>query len=165
MKTPICELCASSGVLCSGCEAKLAAGKISQLDVEVSKLLYAFRGEYELSEASFTRAVDLGKAAVIFTNGNAGVLIGREARVVSALGKKLEKNVRIAKQGGDLKQTIADIVSPAKLLGVNEVFSAGGKKYKVRIDKNDFKALPLDLDSLNKILSTLFEGDVKIEFE
>ncbi len=152
-------------MLCSGCSAKLKDGRISQLDVEFSKLLHEFKDEYRLAEASFTRMVDLGKSAIVFTNGDAGVLIGREACVVSAFGKKLGRHIRIAKEGGDVKQTISDIISPAKLLGINEIFSPEGKKYKVRISRNDFRALPVDLDSLKKIFASLLGAGVKVEFE
>lgn len=165
MKTPICELCASSGVLCSGCSGKLGSGKISQLDVEVSKLLHELKAECGLEEASFIRAVDLGSSAIIFTNGDVGLLVGRGARVASAIGKRVGKRVRVAKQGAGVKQTISDIISPAKLLGVNEIFSPEGKKFKVRISKRDSRVLPLDVESLGKIVSSLYNASVRIEFE
>ncbi|MBI5158938.1 transcription elongation factor NusA [Candidatus Micrarchaeota archaeon] len=165
MKTPICELCASSGVLCSGCEGKLNSGKISQLDVDLSKTLHALSSEHKLGEASFTRAVDLGFSAIIFTDGNVGLLVGQNARVASAIGKQVGKRVRIAKEGADVRQTISDIIFPAKLLGVNEIFSPDGKKFKVRISRRDARVLPLDLDALNKLFSKLFNASVKTEFE
>lgn len=165
METPICGICAKSETLCSGCKAKLKSGKITELDIQISSLLYKINEEHNLSLASFERAVDLGKVVLIFTKGDVGVLIGKEGKVVSKLSSALGKRVRIAQHSGDVKKTISDIIMPVRLLGVNTIFSPQGDYYRVRVPKSDLYAMPIDITSLEKILKSIMDAKVEISFE
>jgi transcription antitermination factor NusA-like protein len=165
METPICGICAKSEELCSGCRAKLRTGEITELDVQVSELLYKINEEHNLSLASFTRAIDLGKVVLILTKGEVGILIGRQGKVVSQLSSALGKRVRIAQHSGDVKKTIGDIITPAKLLGVNTIYSASGQHYRIRVLKSDQRVLPIDIPSLEKVLNSIMGAQVQISFE
>ena len=61
MGFPICEICAKTGVLCSGCEEKLRKGEITKLEVELSKFLYKI-GEGEIG---FEKAIDTENFIII----------------------------------------------------------------------------------------------------
>ena len=166
MKLPICELCASSGALCSGCSAKLADGRLTELDVKVSTMLHKLRDRYDLAEADFTKAIDLGRVVLVLTKGDVGKLIGKEGRVVAEISQAVGKKVRIAEVSGDIRKTISDIIMPAQLLGINEVYSASSEKsYRVRLPSHEMRNIPIDLVSLEKALESLLEADVKIIFE
>ena len=165
MKTPICELCAQTGTLCQGCKSKLKSGKINLTEVQIAKLLYQINEEYNISGASFENAIDLENIVVILTAGEPGLLIGKGGKVVSELSRALGKKVRIAEYTGDMKKTVADILLPVKLLGINTMYSKGGEYYKIKIPKPQFMQLPLDLLSLEKVLKSLLKNDVKISLE
>lgn len=165
MKTPICEICAKTETLCSGCKEKLGKEKISELDVEVSKLLYKINEKHNISEASFVKALDLGRMIIILTEGDVGILIGKEGKVVSELSQSLGKKVRIAEYTGDLKKSIADIVTPARLVGLNKLYQKGKETYRVRLLKSEISLLPLDINTLEKVLHSLVGEEVKIAFE
>ncbi|MDO8339125.1 MAG: KH domain-containing protein [Candidatus Burarchaeum sp.] len=165
MKLPICELCASSGTLCSGCSAKLADGRLTELDVKISALLYKMKDKYNLNDADFTKAIDLGRVVLVLTKGDVGKLIGREGKVVAEISQEVGKKVRIAEMSGDVRKTISDIIMPAKLLGINEVFSMAGTSYKVRLPSSELSHLPIDLNSLEKALYSLLDSKVSIVFE
>lgn len=165
MKIPICDLCADSGVLCSGCEGKLKEGKLSPLDVDVSKLLMKLSDRFNLEGVDFYKAIDLDRVVLILTKGDVGVLIGKEGKVVSELSHALGKKVRIAEASGDMRKTISDIVMPAKLLGINVVYKNGKKVYKVRLLRSELRNLPVDLSTLEKALKSLMEDNVSIVFE
>ncbi|VVC04619.1 NusA-like KH domain protein [Candidatus Burarchaeum australiense] len=165
MKLPICELCASSGTLCSGCSAKLADGRLTALDVKISNLLYGMKDKYNLGDADFTKAIDLGRVVLVLTKGDVGKLIGREGKVVAEISQEVGKKVRIAEMSPDVRKTIADIIMPAKLLGINEVFAMTGKLYKVRLPSSELSQIPMDLGSLGNALSSLLDAKVNIVFE
>ncbi len=165
MKIPICELCAQSKALCSGCEHKLKQGKITESDVAISNALMELKEKFKLDAANFTKSVDLGRAVLIFTGGDVGVLIGRDGKVVSELSHRLGKKVRIAEHTGDVKKTISDVLMPAKLIGINTVFSGGGKSFRVRLLKSEMRDLPVDRETLEKALMTILESKVMIQFE
>jgi len=70
---------------------------------------------------------------LILTRGDAGLLIGRDGKIVSELSSSLGRKVRIAEVKGDMKKSISDVIMPAKLLGVNQMFHDGKEITKVRI--------------------------------
>ncbi|VVB99344.1 NusA-like KH domain protein [uncultured archaeon] len=165
MKTPVCDSDVKSGELCPSCRKKLAEGKITALDFEVAQVLYKINERYNISNASFYKALDLDRVVLILTKGEVGLLIGKEGKIVSELSSSLGKKVRIAEMQGDVKKSIADIIMPARLLGINNIFHEGKEITKVRIAKADLAHLPLDIPSLEKVLRSLLEDDVKVVFE
>ncbi|MEM2963360.1 MAG: hypothetical protein QXW70_04030 [Candidatus Anstonellales archaeon] len=165
MKTPLCDLCGKTTVLCSKCKSNLKQGNITEMDIQVARLLYQINEHYNISEASFERAIDLGRTVLILTRGEMGLLIGKDGKVVSELSKFLGKKVRIAEFSGDLKKTIADVLYPVKLIGINTIYSGGNEIYKVRIQKSRLAELPMDLVALENILKSLLKNEVRISLE
>jgi len=165
MKTPVCDSDLKEGELCPQCRQKLSSGRITQLDFDVAQILYKINDRYNITNASFYKAIDLGRVVLILTHGEVGLLIGKQGKVVSELSSALGKKVRIAEASGDVKKTIADIITPARLLGINKVFHEGREIMKVRIAREDIVYLPLDINSLEKVLRSLLEDDVKLSFE
>jgi len=165
MKTPVCDSDLKEGELCESCRKKLSDGRITQLDFDVALILYRINDRYNITNASFYKALDLGRVVLVLTRGEVGLLIGKQGKVVSEISASLGKKVRIAEASGDVKKTIADIIMPARLLGINKVFHEGREMTKVRIAREDLVHLPLDMGSLEKVLRSLLEDEVKISFE
>ena len=165
MKTPVCDSDLKSGELCPACEKKIADGRITRLDFEVALILYKINDRYNISNASFYKAIDLGRVVLILTRGEVGLLIGKQGKIVSEISSSLGKKVRIAEATGDVKKTIADIITPARLLGINHAFHDGKEITKVRIARADMGELPINIEALEKILRSLVEDDVKLSFE
>jgi len=165
MKTPVCDSDLKDGELCPSCRKKLAEGKMTQLDFDVALILYKINDRYNISNAEFYKALDLGRVVLVLTRGEVGLLIGKQGKVVGELSSALGKKVRIAEATGDVKKTIADIITPARLLGINKVFHGGKEIMKVRIAREDAARLPLDIASLERVLRSLLEDDVKLSFE
>ena len=85
MKTPVCDNDVKNGQLCDDCKRKLFEGKITQLDFEVAQILGRINERYNISNATFYRALDLGKVVLILTRGVVGLLLGTQGKVVSEL--------------------------------------------------------------------------------
>lgn len=165
MKTPICDLCVRSGTLCNGCQKKISEGTISRLDFEVAQILVKINENHNISEASFVRTVDLGKVVLIMTEGEVGLLIGRGGSVVSQISSALNRKVRIVEYTPDLHKSISDIILPARLLGINTVYHAGKEMLRVRLPKSDLRAVPIDIDSLERVIASWANKPVQISFE
>ena len=165
MKTPVCDSDVKSGELCKDCSRRLAEGKITQLDFEVAQILCKINERYNITGASFEKALDLGRVVLILTKGEVGLLIGKQGKIVGEISSALGKKVRIAEAQGDVKKTIADIIMPARLLGINRVFHEGKEITKVRLSRHDAEHLPLDVPTLEKVLHHLLEDDAKVVFE
>jgi transcription antitermination factor NusA-like protein len=165
MKTPVCDSDLKSGELCPQCEKRVAEGKITKLDFDVALILYKINDRYNISNASFYKAIDLGRVVLILTRGEVGLLIGKQGKIVSEISSSLGRKVRIAEASGDVKKTISDIITPARLLGINHAFHEGKEITKVRIAREDMGELPLSIEALEKVLRSLVEDDVKLSFE
>ncbi|MFA4983058.1 MAG: hypothetical protein WC588_02460 [Candidatus Micrarchaeia archaeon] len=165
METPFSDAEVRSGELCEGSKRKIAEGKLSALDFEVAQILLKINERYNISNASFYRALDLGKAVLIMTRGEAGFLIGKNGKIVSELSAALGRKVRIVEMKGDVKKSVSDVIMPARLLGINQIFRNGKEMTKVRLAKHDLMHLPIDLTSLERALQSLMECEVQLAIE
>jgi len=165
MQTPVCELCATTNSLCSGCRAKLADGRITEFDVQVAHLLSKYKEKFALQKVQFDRALDLGRMAVILTSSDVSHLVGKGGKTAQALSKELGKRVRIVHANADPRALLEEILLPVKPTGVNTVFTQKGKQLKVRIARKDVVHLPTDLDSINRVLHSLMGENTVLVFE
>ncbi len=133
--------------------------------MDTSTILVELKDKFKLDSAGFIKAVDLGRAVIIFTESDVGVLIGRDGKVVSELSHRLGKKVRIAEHTGNVRKTISDILMPARLMGINTVYSGGGEIHKVRLLRSEMRDLPVDIDTLEKALQSVLNSKVMIQFE
>ncbi|MCX6769816.1 MAG: KH domain-containing protein, partial [Candidatus Micrarchaeota archaeon] len=120
---------------------------------------------HNISNATFYKALDLGRVILVLTKGDVGLLIGKQGIVVSELSSALGKKVRIAQTSGDLKKTVSDIIMPARLLGINRTFRNGVEVSTARISREDLMVLPLDGKTLEIALKSLLGEETKIVFE
>lgn len=138
---------------------------MSDLDVEVSRILYKINELHNITAAQFSHAIDLGDAVLVFTPGEAGLLIGRGGKVVSALSAALGKRVRIVSQSGDARKSLEDLITPAKILGINESFHAGVASLHIRLSKSDEKLLRIDVRKLEPLVAKWMGKPVEFVFE
>ena len=64
-----------------------------------------------------------------------------------------------------MKKSVADVIMPTKLLGINTVFHEGKEVTKVRIAKSEVVHLPIDIPTLEKALRSLIGHEVQLVFE
>lgn len=161
MDIPICTICAKTGVLCSACESKLEKGQISELDVELSKILY----ESGVDEIGFERVIETTNFIVILTKKeNVGKIIGKGGNNIRLLSKRLGKKVRVIGTG-NLQETMYDFIAPAQITSINTVYMPDGKTVRrVRVNKKDKKKLRMDLKEIERLISSLTADKVEISF-
>jgi len=165
MKTPVCEVCAKTGELCSGCNDGIKKGRITELDAKISHMLYEINERHNISQASFVRALDLETTVLMLTDGEPGLLIGKGGKVVSEIASRLGRRVRIAQYKGDAKRTIEDLIVPVRMMGMNKVFHGGVEATKIRLQRKSMHSLPMDLRTFEKAASTLLNMQVTVVFE
>jgi len=165
MKTPFSDSEVRAGELCEESRKKISEGALSELDFEVAQILLRINERYNISNASFFKVLDLGKAVLVMTKGEAGFLIGKNGKIVGELSSALGRKVRVVEVKGDVKKSVSDVIMPARLLGINRVFHDGKEFTKVRLSRHDLANLPIDLPTLEKALRSLLECAVQIVIE
>ena len=161
MSLPICDICAKTGVMCNACDAKLRNKEISDLDIEISKIIYDLgNGEF-----SFDRSFDMGDFVVLMTNKReVGKIIGKNATNLRELSSKLGKKVRIIGTG-NLEDVVYDFVAPAQILGINTVFKTDGStSRRVIINKKDENKLKIGVGTIEELISSFADDRVEISF-
>ena len=153
MVLPVCDVCLKSGMLCQGCENKLKSGEITQLDLDIAKLLFKL-GDGNIG---FKKTIEIGDLVIIVTDKDqVGKIIGKSGKIVRAISKKVGKKVRVIGEGSDFKEVARDLLAPARISGINIVYGMGDEeKYKIRVMKEDLRRLPARLDVLNDIMNQL----------
>ena len=159
---PICEVCAKTGMLCNACERKLEEGKISEYDVELSRMLYSSLGV----EAEFIKVVETSDNLVVLTKReDVGKIIGKGGSTIKEISAKLGKQIRVVGVG-ELKEMVYDFVSPAKITEFNTVYVPDGPvKYRVRIDRRDEKKLRIPLRDLERMIDSVTGNKVELVLE
>jgi transcription antitermination factor NusA-like protein len=86
-KTPICSVCLKSDILCLGCKRKLEEGKISPLDVKISRALFELAQKYRgLDSITFKRAIEVeGLIVLLVGRGEINIVVGKGGRIVRKL--------------------------------------------------------------------------------
>ena len=140
MVLPVCDVCLKSGILCQGCENKLKSGEISQIDLDIAKVLFKL-GDGKLG---FQKTIEVGDIVIIVTEKDqVGKLIGKNGKIVRELSRTVGKKIRVVGQDSDLKSISSDILAPARVSGINVVYGTDGEeKYKIRVMQEDSRKLP-----------------------
>jgi len=161
MHLPICEVCAKTGLLCSSCEGRLSDGRITELDVELSRALFELGGD-----VGFERAVDTEDSVVVLTREEyLGRIIGRGGENIKKLSDKLGKQIKVVGTG-ELRDMVYDLVSPAQVLGVSRVYKPDGSHMqRIRVCKKDAEKLRMKIEDIQRIVASLTDEEVEITLE
>jgi|GEM_PF-1989843 len=153
MAFPICDECASSGILCSKCERRVRRGEVSELDVLVSTILAGHKA------TGYESIIDLeNKLVILASDEEVPKIIGRGGTMAAELAKKLGRRVVVLNRGADREFIIKSLARPNKVVAMNKVFKPGDEEVlKLIFDK------PLDEGTV-QVLKDLI-GEVEIEYE
>lgn len=168
MRIPLDQLCVRSGVLCPRCETLVRNGSVTELDLEVMRLLLKAEGapDYRfLREAEYIRSVNLGGVVVVQLNIPAS---GVDHRSLLKLAKYLEGGLNARVRVIDTKSTstkdlVRSVIQPARVLGVNTLWLPDGSvEYVVRIPRSDLRYLPASQEDVESILTQIVGASVRI---
>ncbi len=151
MKTPVCEICLKSGILCRSCDEKLRSGKVSPAEIKVAGLLLGLSEKKKsLKEVTLVKVAESpGMAVLVCGKGDAAKFIGAGGVTVKSLEKELGKRVMVVEEAEDLNEFISGLMKPARVASINTLYKNGeevlravtGKGKPPRISQKDFSEI------------------------
>jgi transcription antitermination factor NusA-like protein len=164
VKTLVCNADLKRESLCSKCRKNLEEGKITELEVEVSRKLNKLNKKFFFTDLELKNAIELDGIVVLVCSGNIGSLIGKGGRIIAELSKGLGKKCRVIEKTRDEKKVVQDLIGNARISGINKLFSMGELEYVVVIEKDDEGKLICSKEVLEKGLKHILDAETKIEF-
>lgn len=163
MKTPICDFCLESKLLCLKCSKKLRENEITNLDIDVSRFLNKLEKKLLISDVDLLKTYDINGYIILLVHGNIASVIGKSGKVVRMLSDQFRKRFRAVAEG-DFRNMIQDLVFPARIYGINVLHTPKGEKYIVMIPRKDKSEVLMDEETLKKVASILFNKEISIKF-
>ncbi|MFB6216955.1 MAG: hypothetical protein ABEJ72_08325, partial [Candidatus Aenigmatarchaeota archaeon] len=163
----ICNVCLKSDVLCSGCEEKLENNEISEIEIEVSRVLQDLSNEYaSLRDSEILNVFDAEKVVVIVTaEGDGAKVVGRSGEIVKKVAEELDKSIRVVEKSQDDIETIKGLLSPAEVESINTVFSPEGQSKKIVVSEDYEGKINLSIDEFEEIIEEITEEEYLLSFE
>jgi transcription antitermination factor NusA-like protein len=167
MKTPVCKVCLTSDILCTGCESKFKNGEISEGDILLARALVKLTETHPILEhTEFKRTLShKDHFLVIVPKGMARNFIGKQGIFIKELGNILKtRRIKIIEETTNPRELVERVLYPANLLGVNVVYSGKKPSYKVRVPNSDRMRIP-DPRTLEELIEKLLNSKTAIVFE
>jgi len=138
---------------------------LCQLDLSVSQFIAKNQQRHSLSGVNVSKCLDDGHAAIIFCHSEPGLLIGKGGRIVKELAGTLNRRVKVISTTAEMHTAAAELLNPASLLGINQIYSPAGITYKVRVPKAQAGKLSVHRDTVARALSHAYKRPFAVVFE
>lgn len=147
-------ICVKTGVLCPRCQRKIDSGEVKEYEASIMKELIDLeeRGLRELKETKYVKSV-MYKDTLVLLMKMPENSEGLMKKLSKELSDTLKLKVKIVEHTKDIRKIVAQLLSPARVLGVNVLWLPDGTQiYSVRVLKSDERFFLLDKTSLEELL-------------
>ena len=165
MKSPICEICLKSSILCSACQEKLSQGELTNKDIDILTLLYKESEKNKaLSNIEVKKIITSNDIVLIVCNsGNAAKIVGRGGFFVKRLQDIAKKPVRVVEESDDPRKFLQNILLPVPIINLNVLYTPRGDKYRIVIPRDS--RLPMPLKTFISLANDLLKKEVEVAFD
>ena len=167
MKTPLCEFCLKSGILCPKCQEKINSGEISKEDVQIARMLLKLSERYpSLQKISFYKSYEInGVIAIVVERGDLPHLLGYSGKILREMSKTAGKKIRVLEKGVDARKFLEDLFAPSNITSLNIIWLPDGSTETRVILSGHSRKLPINTETL-KVLAKRIRGiTIRVEFE
>jgi transcription antitermination factor NusA-like protein len=157
-----------SGILCPKCEEKLQRGQITELDLEIIKILSDIEKAYPiLHDVSFQKAVKAGNTlAILIDKRDVRRVLSYGGKIVKLISEKTGNRVKVLGYGGDVRQFLEELFNPLSILTINTIWLPDGStETKVILHGRKPKRMPIDFEVVKRLAKEIRGLTLRIEFE
>ena len=164
--TPICNFCANTGVLCKKCKQKLRKGKITDLEVMVSKAFAKADQKFPkiLQNVVLARAHRLNSSTVLLTSNGDAILENEELKYF--IESEIRNPIEIVERKSDTRKTFAEFFSPLDIVEIDQIFVPPEGDIEIKITlRGDPELLRFPLEQLRQIAELISKNPVRLEIQ
>uniref|UniRef100_A0A7C2Z9E8 Transcription elongation factor NusA n=1 Tax=Ignisphaera aggregans TaxID=334771 RepID=A0A7C2Z9E8_9CREN len=167
MKIPLDVICVRSGVLCPRCRRIIESNEHSELEVDIMRYLLELENDNNfrfLKNAGYVKSYKVDSTIIVIIDIHEHVSRQSLIRLGRALEERLGLKVRIVQKSPDPKAFISQLISPARIQGIDSVWTPDGSvQHIVRIPRSDARLLPLRVDVLESLLSSIYNEVYRVK--
>ena len=166
---PACKTCVHSGFLCTSCQEKFEVGALTDFELEIAKSLLEVEEQNEkfsfLRDVSFFKAIDYEDLVIL--------VVGKKdkLRIKPVLIKWFQDtyeidNLILIEKTNKPRPVIEALITPYKILSLNEIFLATGEiEFRAILYQSDKEKLLFTPEELEELVLELTGNVTRIEFE
>ena len=166
MKLPICLIDAQTNTLCRKCKELYREGKISDIDIELSRILIdVTKGDKNLKDIAFYSSVELEDVVILITRQEDVPLLSKP-EILDKIKQYTHKEVRFLERTKDPKKLVESLLHPIPVLNVTTLYLPpfSDKEYKIEISKEYRNKLPIPEEIVVQAVSSVLETEAYIEY-
>jgi transcription antitermination factor NusA-like protein len=154
-------------MLCPKCKKKLEKGEISELDLEISRLLVSMEEEYPpLQNVYFHKAVESdGVLAIFVSRGDIAKILSYGGKIIKSVERDTKKAVRVLESNSDERKFLEDLFAPMTILTINRIWIPDGStETRVILKGNERRRTSKYINALKEIAREAQGLTLRIEF-
>jgi len=166
MRLPVCVVDLESGVLCASCEEKLDKGRITKIDVNISKWLLAREGQFPaIADLNLLRALKVAGRLVLVVKKKGREILLSAPDLLEEL-RRTYGEVMILEGPANLRNLVRGLIHPATEAGVNNLYLPdGSRECIVMLHADDKSKIPYSLEDLRQIVSAVMQESVLFQYQ
>lgn len=167
MRAPLDSVCLKSGVLCPRCRRVIESGAVSPKEIEVMQHLLELEeadpGFRFLRDTNYVKSYEVDSLLLVILDVDAVVSAATLTKLSKVLSERLNAKVRVIRNSQDPKALVSQIIAPARMQGIDSVWTPDGDvHYVIRISKHDARLLPMRVEMLESLLSSMFNATYRV---
>jgi len=167
MKTPLCNFCLKSGILCQKCQIKIEKGQIGPTDIQIAKILMKLEDKYPpLQKIRFYNAYEIDNVlAIVVGRGNLSAFLSSNGKILRDLADNTGKKIRVLEKYGEARKFLEDLFVPVNITTINKIWLPDGTTETRVILSRRPRRLPLKTKVLKQLAQKIRGITLRIAFE
>jgi transcription antitermination factor NusA-like protein len=166
VKLPICQIDAQTNTLCRKCKQLHREGRISDTDIEISKLLLELlKTHKDLKDVAFYSSYELDDVIMIITRKQ-DVPHLSAPEVIDKIKSYVRKDIRFLEKTNNPKKLVESLLDPIPVQNVTTLYLPpfSDKEYKIEINKKYKDNLPIPEEIVVQTVVSVLNTEAYIEF-
>ena len=167
---PACLTCVNSGFLCNSCQDKLDSGELTEFELDLARDLTELEENHQneygfLRDVSFHKAIDYEDVVIMIVGNNDKLRISQELLDWIKETYEIETIILVEKAKKN-RPVVASLITPSKVLSINEIFLATGDiQFKAVLKKSDKDKILFTGEELEELILELTGLVTRIEYQ